>query len=100
MNKNNLVPFSTATEEWLINIYQQEFVGLKMYAVRIVRNETDAEQIVGQGFFKLNRELCKNPGKFPSQARAKAYLTTIIKNDCRSWFRKNDRLRCTSRPKQ
>lgn len=88
MNNNNLAPSQEATEQWLGIIYQQEFVKLKMYAVRIIHHEMDAEYIVSQGFFKLASELNKDPHKFASRANAKAYLTRIIKNDCCSWCRK------------
>lgn len=88
MDNNNQTTYREEIEQWLINIYLQEFAGLKMYAVHILHNETDADNIVGQGFEVLARELCNNPGKFSSPAKAKAFLTTVIRNKCYSWLRK------------
>lgn len=88
MENNNQPHFSEAPGQWLANTYRQEFVGLKMIAVRMVHNEMEAEEIVGQCFAKFGRELCANPGKFSSSAHAKAYLVKSIRNECCSWLRK------------
>jgi RNA polymerase sigma factor (sigma-70 family) len=88
MKNNNPTPVSKVNEQWLMNTYQLNFVSFKVYAIRIVHNEIDAENIVGQCFAKMARTIVEEPNKFSSSAHAKAFLIAVIKNDCCSWLRK------------
>lgn len=87
METINRAPFNEVAEQWLIKIYKQEFVRLHRYAIRIVHNKMEAEEIVAQGFVKLFGQLCDNSNKFSSPAHAKAYLLRVISNSCCSWLR-------------
>lgn len=87
MNQNNLDPLSRAHEQWLIDIYNEEFPGLKGYAVRLTRNEVEAENIVGNSFLILAKELAIMPDSFEGYPHAKARLFVIIRNTCVSYLR-------------
>lgn len=87
MNQNNLDPLEQPGQ-WLAGIYQKEYPVFKHYIVRIINNEDEADDVLGQSFAKLVQEVHKEPGSFPDLANVKKLLYTIIKRDCYSWLRK------------
>lgn len=87
MNQNNLHPINQP-RQWLAEIYLQDYPVLLYYIVRRIKDEKEAEDVLGHGIKKLIEQVDEAPDKFPARANVKALLITIIKRDSISWLRK------------
>ena len=88
MNQNNPDPLNQPIQ-WLSRVYEQEYTASRLYIISRIHNAQEADDLLGNSFFKLAREIRHNPDSFPTPANVKALLFTIIKNDCVSWLRQN-----------
>ncbi|HTU32689.1 MAG TPA: sigma-70 family RNA polymerase sigma factor [Candidatus Acidoferrum sp.] len=76
---------SLETFESLIERYQGK---LNSYALRIVRNREDAEEVVQDAFVRAYRAWARFDAKPPYHARVSAWLFRITANIARNRFRK------------
>ena len=80
-------------EKWLKNLFDELEKPLMMYAFRIVKNKSDAQDLVQDSFLKLNSQtreiLCP-----------KAWLYKTLRNLSISHLRKNGRIKLTSDEEQ
>lgn len=86
MNQNNPDPLNQPIQ-WLSRVYEQEYTASKLYIVSRIHNAQEADDLLGNSFFKLAKVIRHDPDSFPDPANVKALLYTIIKNDCTSWLR-------------
>lgn len=72
--------FDPHGETWYSSLYEEEFLSLINCSFKIIRNETDAEEIAGHCFLALLYLVRKDPQKFANRAYAKNYLYRMVKN--------------------
>jgi RNA polymerase sigma-70 factor (ECF subfamily) len=92
MSKNNLHPVQGPNDQWLIDIYNEEFTSLKGFALKLTGDELEAEEIVGHSLAKLAEKINDAPGHITSYTHAKAYLATIVRNACYDYLAKRGKV--------
>ena len=80
-------------EKWLKNLFDELEKPLMMYAFRIVKNKSDAQDLVQDSFIKLNSQTCEI-------LCPKAWLYKTLRNLSISHLRKNGRIKLTSDEEQ
>ncbi|MBO9565857.1 MAG: sigma-70 family RNA polymerase sigma factor [Niastella sp.] len=87
MPQDNLNPINQS-EQWLTEIYRQEYFGLMRYIRGFVKEKEQAEDILGDSMLKLYRKVEKTPGAFATSANLKNFLVTTIRNACLTYLSK------------
>src|SRR5687768_5955194 len=81
--------FKNAEEKGIGFFFKEYYPALCLYANKLIKDKPVAEEIASEAFIKISRHC----DQFDNALQIKAYLLTIVRNQCYKWLSEMSNIR-------